>query len=98
MSRAAATSALAAPFLQTAILSAEEPLNGTAGVDRVVILPGKTYLRGWVAYGEPPIWCWTATPACNFGRLDQRTISVTQTSEVFDLKPTSESFLDSVES
>jgi DUF1680 family protein len=29
-------------------------LNGIAGVDRVTILPGKTYLRGWAGYGDPP--------------------------------------------
>ena len=29
-------------------------INGLAGVDRVVVLPGKTYLRGWAGYGEPP--------------------------------------------
>src|SRR4029079_13806268 len=27
---------------------------GVAGVDRVVVLPGKTYLRGWAGYGDPP--------------------------------------------
>jgi hypothetical protein len=30
------------------------PLNALAGVDRVTILPGKTYLRGWTGYGDPP--------------------------------------------
>jgi DUF1680 family protein len=55
MGRAAA----ATPLLHTAILScaaAEEapPLNAQAGVDRVTILPGKTYLRGWAGYGEQP--------------------------------------------
>ncbi|MCC7175765.1 MAG: glycoside hydrolase family 127 protein [Bryobacterales bacterium] len=30
------------------------PLNAAAGVDRVVVLPGKTYLRGWAGYGDPP--------------------------------------------
>jgi DUF1680 family protein len=30
------------------------PVTGDAGVDRVVVLPGKTYLRGWAGYGEPP--------------------------------------------
>ncbi len=29
-------------------------LNGIAGVDRVTVLPGKTYLRGWAGYGAPP--------------------------------------------
>ncbi|HET9685497.1 MAG TPA: beta-L-arabinofuranosidase domain-containing protein [Gemmatimonadaceae bacterium] len=30
------------------------PVAGEAGVDRVVVLPGKTYLRGWAGYGEAP--------------------------------------------
>jgi uncharacterized protein len=53
------------PVLQTAIFSESRaagagagrgaaPVNGVAGVDRVVVLPGKTYLRGWAGYGEPP--------------------------------------------
>ena len=29
-------------------------LKGVAGIDRVTILPGKTYLRGWAGYGDPP--------------------------------------------
>ena len=49
----------AAPLLQSAILScasaADTPeLTGVAGIDRVTILPGKTYLRGWAGYGAPP--------------------------------------------
>ena len=49
----------AAPILQTALASqaaaAEDaPLNAVAGGDRVTILPGKTYLRGWAGYGAPP--------------------------------------------
>ena len=45
-----------APVLQCAIAMADEPapLNGIAGIDRVTVLPGKTYLRGWVGYGDPP--------------------------------------------
>lgn len=54
MGKAAATSAIAGPFLQTAILSGVETPNSAAGVDRVVVLPGKTYLRGWAGYGDPP--------------------------------------------
>lgn len=53
------------PFLQTAILPDANaapsrrtrigvPVNGVAGIDRVVVQPGKTYLRGWAGYGEPP--------------------------------------------
>src|SRR5215471_1030350 len=56
---AAAGKAAAAPvLLQSAIISCtaapDAPLNGIAGVDRVTILPGKTYLRGWAGYGDPP--------------------------------------------
>jgi DUF1680 family protein len=29
------------------------PLNSVAGVDRVVMSKGKTYLNGWVGYGQP---------------------------------------------
>ena len=48
-----------APAVHTAIVSCamaadEAPLNAVAGVDRVTILPGKTYLRGWAGYGDPP--------------------------------------------
>jgi uncharacterized protein len=57
MGKAAATAAIA-PAIQTAIVSCamadEVPLNAIAGVDRVAILPGKTYLRGWSGYGVPP--------------------------------------------
>ncbi len=45
--KAAVTSAISGPLLQTAILSGVETPNSVAGVDRVVVLPGKTYLRGW---------------------------------------------------
>ena len=52
-------SAALAPLVETAILSvasADEPapLNGVAGVDRVTVLNGRTYLRGWAGYGDPP--------------------------------------------
>jgi DUF1680 family protein len=30
------------------------PLNALAGVDRITMLRGKTYLNGWVGYGTPP--------------------------------------------
>ncbi len=48
-----------APALGTAIVScamaADSPaLNGVAGIDRVTVLPGRTYLRGWAGYGDPP--------------------------------------------
>ena len=29
-------------------------LSGIAGIDRVTVLGGKTYLRGWVGYGDQP--------------------------------------------
>lgn len=48
----------ALPAVQTANPSradaAEAPLHALAGVDRVVIVPGKTYLRAWAGYGDPP--------------------------------------------
>ncbi|HEY1494619.1 MAG TPA: hypothetical protein VGF49_08745, partial [Candidatus Solibacter sp.] len=45
-----------APLLHSSIAIATEgsPLNGIAGIDRVTVLPGKTYLRGWAGYGDPP--------------------------------------------
>ncbi|MHB8093785.1 MAG: glycoside hydrolase family 127 protein [Candidatus Aminicenantales bacterium] len=54
----AATVALA-PALRSAILSCgtkpqQADLHGIAGADRIVVLPGKTYLRGWAGYGNPP--------------------------------------------
>jgi DUF1680 family protein len=48
---------LKAAAVQTAVLSvahADAPLAASAGVDRVAIQPGKTYLRGWAGYGDPP--------------------------------------------
>jgi hypothetical protein len=55
----AAAAAGLAPALPTALTSpaaAQDapPLNASAGVDRVTVLTGKTYLRGWAGYGEPP--------------------------------------------
>lgn len=50
--------ALAAPIIPAALLNVaaatENGLNGVAGIDRVTILSGKTYLRGWAGYGDPP--------------------------------------------
>src|SRR5665647_3822939 len=47
------------PVMQPAIVSRamaadEAALNGVAGIDRVAVLPGKTYLRGCAGYGDPP--------------------------------------------
>src|SRR5215467_8556135 len=56
--KAAVGSAVMTPLIQSAILScasaAETGIKGVAGIDRVTILPGKTYLRGWAGYGDPP--------------------------------------------
>ncbi|MBZ5622556.1 MAG: glycoside hydrolase family 127 protein [Acidobacteriia bacterium] len=57
--KTAAASVALTPVIQSAIasraLAAEDaPLNGIAGIDRVTVLPGKTYLRGWAGYGDPP--------------------------------------------
>lgn len=56
--QAALGSVVLTPLIQGAILScasaAETGLKGVAGIDRVTILPGKTYLRGWAGYGDPP--------------------------------------------
>src|SRR6478609_1818977 len=54
----AGKTAVMTPLLHSAFLScvsaAETGLKGVAGIDRVTILPGKTYLRGWAGYGDPP--------------------------------------------
>src|SRR5690349_20241789 len=55
----AVTAAAIAPAVHTAIVycamaADEAPLNAVAGVDRVNILRGKTYIRGWAGYGDPP--------------------------------------------
>ncbi|HEY2434810.1 MAG TPA: beta-L-arabinofuranosidase domain-containing protein [Vicinamibacterales bacterium] len=36
------------------VSAAALPLSAIAGVDRVVMEGGKTYLNGWAGYGEPP--------------------------------------------
>jgi len=50
---------LKAAAVQTAVLSCanaapDAALAVSAGVDRVTIQPGKTYLHGWAGYGDPP--------------------------------------------
>src|SRR5215813_13227776 len=53
--RTAGKTAALAPILRTAIAAPDTaPLNGVAGIDRVTVLGGKTYLRGWAGYGDPP--------------------------------------------
>ncbi|HEX7051183.1 MAG TPA: beta-L-arabinofuranosidase domain-containing protein [Longimicrobiales bacterium] len=66
MGKAALGAAVLPPVLQTVIFGEADaaglprrggagvPVKGAAGVDRVVVLPGRTYLRGWAGYGEPP--------------------------------------------
>ncbi len=49
--------AASAPALRSLILTDADAAvtpSGSAGVDRIAILPGKTYLRGWAGYGDPP--------------------------------------------
>jgi len=51
----AVVSAVAGPLGDGLTVAAEAlPLNAIAGVDRVVMKGGKTYLNGWAGYGEPP--------------------------------------------
>ncbi len=52
------------PALGTAIVSCakaadDAALKGIAGIDRVTVLPGKTYLRGWAGFGELPKRGWS---------------------------------------
>jgi DUF1680 family protein len=54
-----AAAAALTPAIQTAIVSCamaadDAAVNVIPGIDRVIILPGKTYLRGWAGYGDPP--------------------------------------------
>ena len=57
-----AAAVVIAPALQAKIFAqpvaaarSAAPVNGIAGVDRIVVLPGKTYLRGWAGHGDPPV-------------------------------------------
>src|SRR5262245_40791983 len=57
--KVAAVSVVATPFVgglgDAFTLSAQvQPLNAVAGMDRVVMLKGKTYLSGWAGYGDAP--------------------------------------------
>jgi DUF1680 family protein len=48
-------SVAASPLGKAFALTAHaEPVSVAAGVDRVVMRNGKTYLTGWVGYGDPP--------------------------------------------
>ena len=60
--RAGAAAVVASPYVQLAYANdgtvsaqaAPSDLNIVAGLDRVVMDHGKTYLNGWAGYGEPP--------------------------------------------
>ena len=58
--KAAAVTVVAGPFVELAlgqdgvVSAAEAPLAASAGVDRVVMNHGKTYLSAWSGYGAPP--------------------------------------------
>ncbi|MBE3133525.1 MAG: hypothetical protein IMZ55_08625, partial [Acidobacteria bacterium] len=57
--KAAAAAVALPPLLERALgvpaaLAAQgAPLTAVAGVDRITILGGKTYLNGWTGYGNP---------------------------------------------
>ena len=53
----AVVSAVSGPLADRLTVSAQalpDTLNAIAGVDRVVMKGGRTYLNGWAGYGEPP--------------------------------------------
>jgi DUF1680 family protein len=55
MGMAAVVSAVAGPLADGLVVTAQaRPLNAIAGVDRVVMKGGRTYLNAWAGYGEPP--------------------------------------------
>src|ERR1700752_3606344 len=55
MGMVAVVSAVSGPLADGLTVSAQaQPLNAIAGVDRVVMKGGRTYLNGWAGYGEPP--------------------------------------------
>jgi DUF1680 family protein len=58
--KAAAASVVLTPVMQNLAVSyamaADEPaLNSVAGIDRVTVQPGKTYLMGWAGFGGEPV-------------------------------------------
>ncbi|HEX6558318.1 MAG TPA: beta-L-arabinofuranosidase domain-containing protein, partial [Longimicrobiales bacterium] len=58
LGKAAVMSMVLPPLLHDAAFADEAgvaaPLNALAGPDRIVVLPGKTYLNAWAGYGERP--------------------------------------------
>ncbi len=64
--KAAAVTMIIPPFAQGCLQAApadsgSTPLSAIAGPDRIVVLPGKSYLNGWAGYGRPP-WLGRARP------------------------------------
>jgi len=60
VSKAAAASVVLTPLMQNLVVScamaADEPaLNAIAGIDRVTVQPGKTYLMGWAGFGSESV-------------------------------------------
>ena len=59
MGMVAVVSAVTGPIADGLAVSAQTlpdrlNLNAIAGVDRIVMKSGRTYLNGWAGYGEPP--------------------------------------------
>jgi DUF1680 family protein len=60
MGKAAAASVALGPLVRTvfvipgAMAAGLAPLTAVAGVDRIVMSAGRTYLNGWAGYGDPP--------------------------------------------
>ncbi len=58
--KAAAASVALPPILDDvlradgALVAQAAPLTSIAGVDRITVLPGRTYLNGWTGFGSPP--------------------------------------------
>jgi DUF1680 family protein len=58
--KAAAATVVMTPLMQNLIVSGviaadAAALDSIAGVDRVTVLPGRTYLRGWAGFGGEPV-------------------------------------------
>jgi uncharacterized protein len=77
MGKAAAVSAALPPIIEsalgTSVSAAAEaaPLTSAAGVDRIVMLQGRTYLNGWAGYGNPPAREWEREPGAPAPPLPQ---------------------------
>ncbi|MBW3552197.1 MAG: glycoside hydrolase family 127 protein [Gemmatimonadetes bacterium] len=59
MGKAGVATVVLPPFLRGSDLlgtaaGGGDPLSAVAGPDRIVVVPGRTYLNGWTGYGEPP--------------------------------------------